>query len=76
MPPVPPRTFPGVYLEEQPTGVHSIPGVPTSITAFIGRARRGPFESPVAIRSFADFERRFGGLWKESALGFAVRDFF
>jgi phage tail sheath protein FI len=76
VPPVPPRSFPGVYLEEQPAGVHSIPGVPTSITAFIGRARRGPVESPVAIRSFADFERRFGGLWKESALGFAVRDFF
>lgn len=72
----PPPAFPGVYLEEQPGGVHSIPGVPTSITAFIGRARRGPVESPVSIHSFADFERLFGKLWRESALGFAVRDFF
>ncbi|HZE57456.1 MAG TPA: phage tail sheath subtilisin-like domain-containing protein [Chthoniobacterales bacterium] len=76
MPSVPPVSFPGVYLEELPGGVHSIPGVPTSITAFIGHARRGPVDSPTAINSFADFERRFGRLWKESALGFAVRDFF
>lgn len=76
MPPVPSRSFPGVFLEELPGGVHSIPGVPTSITAFIGHARRGPIDSPIAIKSFADFQRRFGRLWKESALGFAVRDFF
>lgn len=76
MPPVPPRSFPGVFLEEVPSGIHSIPGVPTSITAFVGRARRGPVGSPIAIHSFTGFERRFGKLWKESALGFAVRDFF
>ena len=76
MPPVPPRSFPGVFVEEQPAGVHSIPGVPTSITAFVGRTRRGPVDLPVAINSFADFEKRFGKFWKESALGFAVRDFF
>ena len=76
MPPVPPYSYPGVYLEEVPAGVHSIPGVPTSITAFIGQARRGPIDSPIAVHCFADFESRFGGLWKKSALGFAVRDFF
>jgi Bacteriophage tail sheath protein len=76
VPPVPPPNFPGVFLEEQPASVHSIPGVPTSITAFVGRARRGPVESPVAIHRFTDFELRFGKLWKESELGFAVRDFF
>ena len=68
----PPFTFPGVYIQEVPGGVHTIPGVPTSITAFIGRARRGPVESdpasPLSINSFADFGRRFGGLWKKSAL--------
>lgn len=57
-------------------GIQSIAGVPTSITAFVGRARRGPVESPVAIHSFTEFERLFGKLWNESALGFAVRDFF
>jgi hypothetical protein len=76
VPRVPRRSFPGIYLEEQPGGVHALPGVPTSVTAFVGRTRRGPVESPVAIHRFADFELRFGSLWKESALGFAVRDFF
>ena len=74
-------SYPGVYLEEIPSGVRPIEGVPTSITAFVGRALRGPThedkaKSPVAINSYGEFERIFGGLWTESTLGFAVRDFF
>jgi phage tail sheath protein FI len=69
-------TFPGVYIEEIPSGVRTITGVATSITAFIGRALRGPSDEPVVINSYADFERTFGGLWVESSLGYAVRDFF
>jgi len=69
-------TFPGVYIEEIPSGVRTIVGVATSITAFIGRALRGPSNKPVVINSNGDFERIFGGLWVESSLGFAVRDFF
>jgi phage tail sheath protein FI len=69
-------TFPGVYVEEIPSGVRTITGVATSITAFIGRARRGPVNEAVTINSFSDFEKTFGGLWLPSALGFAVRDFF
>ena len=69
-------TYPGVYIEEIPSGVHTITGVATSITAFVGRALRGPTDLATTINSFGDFERTFGGLWLESALGFAVRDFF
>jgi len=69
-------SYPGVYIEEVPSGVHTITGVATSITAFIGRARRGPVNEPTTVNGFADFERVFGGLWQESRLGFAVRDFF
>jgi uncharacterized protein len=73
-------TYPGVYIEEIPSGVRTITGVATSITAFIGRTQRGPTDadddSPVTINSFADFERKFGGLWPQSSLGFAVRDFY
>jgi hypothetical protein len=50
--------------------------VATSITAFVGRAARGPVDDPVRITSFADFERTFGGLWPLSRLGHAVRDYF
>ena len=69
-------TYPGVYVEEIPSGVHTITGVATSITAFIGRAIRGPTDDPVTINSYGDFERVFGGLWVESTLGYAVRDYF
>ena len=71
-----PLTYPGVYVEEIPSGVRTITGVATSITAFIGRALRGPADEPVVINSNGDFERVFGGLWLESHLGYAVRDFF
>jgi phage tail sheath protein FI len=69
-------TYPGVYIEEVPSGVRTITGVATSITAFIGRALKGPVNEPKTINNYGDFERIFGGLWKESTLGFAVRDFF
>ncbi len=69
-------TYPGVYLEEIPSGVRTITGVATSITAFIGRTQRGPTNEAVTINSLGDFERIFGGLWLESSLGFAVRDFY
>ena len=69
-------TYPGVYVEEIPSGVHTITGVATSITAFIGRASRGPVNRAVTINSLGDFEKGFGGLSTKSSLGFAVRDFF
>jgi len=69
-------TYPGVYIEEIPSGVRTITGVATSITAFIGRARRGPVDEAVTINSFGDFERIFGGLWSLSTMSYAVRDFY
>lgn len=69
-------TYPGVYIEELPSGVRTITGVATSITAFIGRALRGPVNEPIRIQSFADFERQFGGLWEESTLSYSVQQFF
>src|ERR1051326_3760136 len=67
---------PGVYIEEIPSGVRTITGVATSITAFIGRALRGPVSEPVRVQSFAESDRTFGGLWSESTLGYAVAQFF
>src|SRR6187402_3575456 len=69
-------SYPGVYIEEIPSGVRTITGVATSITAFIGRALRGPVDDPVLINSFGDFERRFGGLWTDSTMSYAVQDFY
>lgn len=75
-------TYPGVYIEELPSGVHTITGVATSITAFIGRAKRGTImkagtaDVPEIINSYGDFERIFGGLSLDSTMSYAVRDFF
>ncbi len=69
-------SYPGVYIEEISSGVRTITGVATSITAFIGRTSTGPKDDPITINSFGDFERIFGGLWADSNLGYAVRDFY
>jgi phage tail sheath protein FI len=69
-------TYPGVYVEETPSAVRTITGVPTSITAFVGRAWRGPLDEPTKVNSYADFERIFGGLWRSSTMSYAVQQFF
>lgn len=69
-------TYPGVYVEEVPSGVRTITGVATSITAFVGRALRGPVNDPIPVFSFAEFERTFGGLWDASPLSFSVQHYF
>ena len=69
-------SYPGVYIEEIPSGVRTITGVATSITAFLGRAISGLTNEPVMINSFGDFERQFGGLGVKYPLSYAVRDFY
>ncbi|HET6940979.1 MAG TPA: phage tail sheath C-terminal domain-containing protein [Sphingomicrobium sp.] len=69
-------SYPGVYVEEIPSGVRTITGVATSITAFLGRAAKGPVGETVFINSFGDFERQFGPLTADCPLAYAVRDFY
>jgi phage tail sheath protein FI len=57
---------PGVYVEEVSFKAHTIEGVSTSTTAFIGPTLTIPPETDIAARepltSFLDFERQYGGL--------------
>ena len=69
-------SYPGVYVEEISSGVRTITGVSTARTAFVGRALQGPVDEPTLIYSFADYERTFGGLWSESTMSFAVKQYF
>jgi phage tail sheath protein FI len=69
-------TYPGVYIEEIPRGVHTITGVATSITAFAGWAPQGPVIEAVLVESWSDFARQFGGLSSGNYLGYAVNQFF
>jgi Bacteriophage tail sheath protein len=68
--------YPGVYIEEVSAGARPIEGVPTSTTAFLGPALRGPSGAPGRARSWSEFERLYGGLWSAAPLGYAVRHFF
>jgi phage tail sheath protein FI len=69
-------TYPGVYIEEIPSGVHTITGVAISIAAFIGWAPKGATDEAELILSFSDYEREFAGLDSRSLLGYAVYHFF
>src|ERR1041384_4824190 len=69
-------SYPGVYIQEVPSGVHTITGVSTSIGAFFGRTARGPINKAVRCLGFADFIREFGGPHPLSDLATSVRQFF
>jgi len=69
-------TYPGVYVEEVSSGVRTITGVATSITAFAGFAPRGATDSATSVLSWAEYERKFGGLNRDSLMSYAVNHFF
>lgn len=69
-------TYPGVYIEEIPSGVHTITGVATSIAAFLGRTAKGPLNNAVRCFNYSDFTRAFGGAHAKSDLADSVRLFF
>ena len=69
-------TYPGVYVEEVPSGVRPIAGVATSTAAFVGYFSRGPLSEAVRIFSRSDFEREFGGLRPDSEAAYAIEQFF
>ena len=66
----------GVYVEEVSTAERMIHDAPTSITAFICRAERGPINEPVPIRSVADYDRLFSGLWSVSMMSYSICHLF
>jgi uncharacterized protein len=69
-------TYPGVYVEELPSGVHTITGVSTAVTAFLGYFSQGPMNQATQIFSVADLERTFGSLVANSEAGYGIQQFF
>jgi phage tail sheath protein FI len=67
---------PGRYVEESSGNLHSIQGVPTSVTAFVGYTATGPANIATHVTSFAAYERIFGGLEPENEIADAVRLFY
>ena len=74
----PTPTYPGVYVEEAPSGLRTIQGVETSICVFVGRTPRGPLpaKDPLRIRSHDEFRRSFGDWHPALPVMTAVQDFF
>ena len=69
-------TYPGVYVQEEPSGVRTITGVSTSIATFIGRTKMGPMLEPILCLNFTEFERTFSAVSTMSELANSVRLFF
>ncbi len=69
-------TYPGVYIEEIPSGVRTIAGVATSIAAFVDCFRRGLLNEPMQLFSMGDFDREFGGLDARSEASYGIHQFF
>ena len=69
-------TYPGVYVEEVPSGVRPIAAASTSIAAFIGVAERGPVGEAVKMFNFTEYQSRYGGFIPNSFLSHAVYQFF
>lgn len=67
---------PGVYVQEIPSGNHTITGVSTSVTVFVGRTRWGSVSTPTTITSYAEFTKAFGGPLADGYLASTVEDFF
>ncbi|MCP3911594.1 MAG: hypothetical protein GY713_11625 [Actinomycetia bacterium] len=74
---MPPKlTYPGVYVQEIPSGVRPIAGVSTATTMFVGAAPRGPIGSPTLILGPDELNDIFGHDPAVSDLTRQVRLFF
>ncbi|HEX7417146.1 MAG TPA: hypothetical protein VF315_03740 [Steroidobacteraceae bacterium] len=70
------RSASGIEIAEESGPDHGIARASTGVTAFIGRALRGPVNRPREIHSFHEFTQIFGGLWQPSTMSYAVEQFF
>jgi phage tail sheath protein FI len=78
-----PTSYPGVYIQELPSLVHTITPAPTSVAVFVGYTHpflTRAFGTAVQLFSFADYQANFGGFftspWQPDYVGHAVYQFF
>src|SRR5262245_10020278 len=69
-------TYPGVYVEEVPSGVRPIAAVSTSVPGFIGVAERGPINEAIKIFNLTEYKNRYGMVLSNLYLSHAVLQFF
>jgi uncharacterized protein len=78
-----PTSAPGLYIVELPSNAHAVQAAPKSIATFVGYThpfKTRQFKTAVAVNSFTDYERLFGGLYAsgvvDNHVAYAVNDFF
>ncbi|HEX2854253.1 MAG TPA: phage tail sheath C-terminal domain-containing protein [Opitutaceae bacterium] len=69
-------TYPGVYVQEVPSGVRTIAGVSTSVGMFIGASKKGPMFSPIRCVNYSAFRDKFGEDSSAGSLAHYVKLFF
>ena len=80
-------SYPGIYIQELPSLVHTITPAPTSTAVFVGYinpfyALKPPvdYNTAILLFSFADYQANFGGFfscpWQPDYVGQAVNQFF
>ena len=67
---------PGVYVEEVDSGSRPIEGVATAVAAFVGFARKGPFNKPTLVTNWTQFSENFGDFIEGSYLAHSVFGYF
>jgi phage tail sheath protein FI len=72
---MPTLTYPGVYIEEVPSGVRPILPAGTSTAAFVGLAEMGPTEATL-VTNWTDFQRSYGSFITDGFLAHSVYAFF
>jgi phage tail sheath protein FI len=72
---MPTLTYPGVYVQEIPSGVRPIAVASTSTAAFVGLAERGPSQ-PTRVTNWTEFQRFYGNFITDGYLAHSVFQFF
>jgi phage tail sheath protein FI len=69
-------SYPGVYVEEIPSGVHNIVGVSTATTAFVDFFAQGPMGIPTQVSNYSEFVSIFGGLDTRSEASYGISQYY
>lgn len=61
-------SYPGVYIQEVSSGVHTITAASSSIPAFVGETEMGPDKEAKRVTNWAQFQKHYGIDWGQSKI--------
>jgi len=69
-------TYPGVYVEEVPSGIRPIQAAGTSTAALVGFSEMGPDDQAQLVTSWTEYQKTYGGYVTGAYLPISVFQFF